>query len=62
MIAISGVLAVVAFVFVLIGAFDGTGFVYASIVVSLVAAAVLPLGVERYVQRHRRHPSPSHPS
>ncbi len=53
MVAMSGVLTGVAFVLAVIGAFDGTGFVYASIVASLVAAAVLPLGVARYADRHR---------
>ena len=53
MVAVSGALTGVALVLAVIGAFDGTGFVYASIVASVVAAAVLPLGVARYGQRHR---------
>jgi hypothetical protein len=59
MVAASGALVGVAVVLLALGAVNGSGFVYASIVVSLLAAALLPLGAVRHAERHRRTPSPT---
>jgi hypothetical protein len=58
MVAASGALVGVAVVLLAVGAVDGSGFVYASIVVNLLAAALLPLGAARRAQRHRRTAPP----
>ncbi|WP_165486192.1 hypothetical protein [Frankia sp. Cppng1_Ct_nod] len=53
MIVLSGVLVLVSAVLLLMGVAGGTGFIYAAIITSLVAAVLLPLGVHR---RSRRPP------
>jgi hypothetical protein len=59
MVTVSGALIVVALALFVVGAVGGTGFVYASIVVSLAAAALLPFGIVGYTYRNRRRPASS---
>jgi hypothetical protein len=46
-ISLSGALLAVAALLLIVGIFGGSGFLFASIAVTLVAAALLPLGVAR---------------
>jgi hypothetical protein len=53
-IALSGALLVVGALLLVAGLFAGAGLLYASIAVVLVAAALLPLGVVRALDREVR--------
>ncbi|WP_250285267.1 MULTISPECIES: hypothetical protein [unclassified Frankia] len=51
MTVLSGVLVLLSAVLLGVGILGGTGFVYASVVIGLLAAALLPLGARRPSRR-----------
>jgi hypothetical protein len=57
MVVLSGALIALSVVLVAVGFFGGAGFVYASLVLSLVAAGLLPVGaVRRLTADDQRQP------